>query len=208
MNGGRPVPLATAEPIAAALRGLLAPACARIAIAGSVRRRKPTVSDVELVAVPRLIVEPAGDLWGERTVERDLLAERLAALAAGGELVPRRVMLHRADGRREESRRIGPAYQALVYRDLPIDLFIVRPPAEWGVIFALRTGPGDWNTRLVTECQRYGRRVQGGRLLVDGLPVACPEETDFFRAIGQPWVEPAERQPARVSLGRGAGEGG
>ncbi len=207
MSAGQPVPLATAAPIAAALRARLAPACARIAIAGSVRRRKPTVSDIELVAVPRLVAEPAGDLWGERTVERDLLAERLAALAASGELVPRRVMLHRADGRLEESRRIGPAYQALLFRDLPVDLFIVRPPAEWGVIFALRTGPGDWNTRLVTECQRYGRRVSAGRLLVDGIPVACPEETDFFREIGQPWVEPPARQPARVCLGRGSGEG-
>ena len=87
-----------------------------------------------------------------------------------------------------------------MYRGLPIDLFIVRPPAEWGVLFALRTGPGDWNIRLVTECQRYGRRVQGGRLVVGGQAVACPEEEDFFRHLGQPWVDPWDRHPARVRL--------
>ena len=200
MSAGRPVPLALAEAVASDLVELLSPVCARLAIAGSVRRRKPAVSDIELVAVPRLVAEPAGDLWGEATIERDLLAEHLATLATSGELVPRRVIVHRADGRLEESRRVGPAYQALEFRALPVDLFIVRPPAEWGVIIALRTGPGDWNTRLVTECQRYGRRVSGGRLLVDGIPVACPEEADFFRGLGQPWVDPPERHPSRVRL--------
>jgi hypothetical protein len=68
------------------------------------------------------------------------------------------------------------------------------------VIFALRTGPGDWNTRLVTECQRYFRRVAGGQVLHLGRPVPCPEEADFFRALGQPWVDPADRHVDRVRI--------
>ena len=74
---------------------------------------------------------------------------------------------------------MGRAYLALVFGELPVDLFIVHPPAEWGVIFALRTGPGDWNVRLV---------------------IACPEEADFFRALGQAWVEPWERRPECVRI--------
>ena len=72
----------------------------------------------------------------------------------------------------------------------PVDLFIVRPPADWGVIFTIRTGPADWSQRLVTECQRWFMRVEGGRLLHHGRHVPCPEEADFLAAIGQPWLDP------------------
>ena len=45
-------PLADAERIAAAIVADLAPFCARIQVAGSVRRRKEAVGDIELVAIP------------------------------------------------------------------------------------------------------------------------------------------------------------
>lgn len=200
MSAGQPVPLAAARAVADALRELLEPACTRIEIAGSIRRRKATVGDAELVAIPRLVPEPAGDLWGTLR-ERDLLAERVAALIAAGEFTVRMVRITRADGSIEQGRRLGRAYLALVFRGLPVDLFIVHPPAEWGVIFALRTGPGDWNIRLVTEARNAGRRVDGGRVYALGQPVACPDEADFFRALGQPWLDPWERRPDRVRIG-------
>jgi len=60
-------PLAEAERVAAALVADLEPYCARIATAGSVRRRKVQVGDIELVAIPRY--EPAG-LFGDRAANR------------------------------------------------------------------------------------------------------------------------------------------
>ena len=199
MSDGQAIPLAAALAAADALRELLEPACARVEIAGSIRRRKATVGDLELVAIPRLVAEPAGDLWGTLR-ERDLLPERVAALIDAGELAPREVTITRADGSIEQGRRMGRAYLALVFRELPVDLFILRPPAEWSVIFALRTGSGDWNVALVTAARRAGRRVDGGRVYVHGQPIACPEEGDFFRALGQPWVDPWERLPERVRI--------
>ncbi len=50
--------LADAERIVAAIVAGLAPVCTRIQVAGSVRRRKDVVGDIELVAIPRY--EPAG----------------------------------------------------------------------------------------------------------------------------------------------------
>lgn len=190
-------PLAEALAAAEELRALLAPGCERIEVAGSIRRRREAVKDIELVAVPRIEEAAAADLWG--TPEPvDRLMERLVGLAADGLLVPRDVMVHRADGTVERQRRVGQAYQALVFRGFPVDLFIVRPPAEWGVLFAIRTGPGDWNERLVTGCRRFFRRVEGGRVMHFNEHVPCPEESDFFRAIGQPWVEPPDRSVERV----------
>lgn len=200
MSAGKAIDLATAAAIAGELRELLAPGCARIAIAGSIRRQKPEVHDIELVAVPRIEAIDNGSLWGG-TVDVDRLEERVSALRTSGQLALRDVVLHRANGTTEVSHRDGPRFKALVYRRLPVDLFIVRPPAEWGVEFALRTGPGDWNTRLVTDSQRYLRFVaNGAQLIVRGKPVPCPEEEDFFAAIGQEWIDPPARRADRVHV--------
>lgn len=201
MSAGKAIPLPEAAAVAGELVAALAPGCARIAIAGSIRRQKSLVHDVEIVAVPRIQSTDDGTLWGG-SVDVDLLEEGVRRmLATGGDLRRREVTLHRADGSTEVSHRMGPRFKALVYRGLPVDLFIVRPPAEWGVVFALRTGPGDWNTRLVTDCQRFLRAVEGGaRLRAAGRYVPCPEEEDFFDAIGQPWVDPPDRSVDRVDV--------
>jgi DNA polymerase/3'-5' exonuclease PolX len=192
-------PIGRARDVAQGLRLLLEPYCERVEIAGSIRRARPEVKDIELVAIPRVEDAAGTDLWGTPEA-RDLLADKLLGLSADGLLVPRAVEVHRADGTVETQRRVGQSYQALVCEGIPVDLFIVRPPAEWGVIFAIRTGPGDFGQRLVTDCQRYFRRVEGGRVLHLGQHVPCPEEADFFRALGQPWVEPSERSEGRVAI--------
>lgn len=201
MSAGKGVDLATAAAAAGELRDLLAPGCERIAVAGSIRRQKPVVHDIELVAIAKIETVDAGQLWGA-TIDVDRLEERVSELIGSGHLVARDVTLHRADGSLEVSHRMGSSFKALVYRGLPVDLFIVRPPAEWGVIFALRTGPGDWNTRLVTEAHRFMRRVEGGRVYAGGQVVPCPEEEDFFAAIGQEWIDPPARHRDRVRLQR------
>jgi len=51
----------------------------------------------------------------------------------------------------------------------PVDLFQVIEPRQWGVIYAIRTGPGDFHRLLVTS-QWFGgacpkdRKVAGGRV--------------------------------------------
>jgi len=45
--------LEKAKAIAEELKELLAPACERIRIAGSIRRRKPDVGDIEILAIPK-----------------------------------------------------------------------------------------------------------------------------------------------------------
>lgn len=200
MSQGQPVPLASALPVAEALRALLATACERIEIAGSIRRRKPMVRDIEIVAIPRF-----ADVDGlfEVAERIDLLDERIRDKLATGTIAARQVEVHRKDGAVESQERMGERYKALVFAGLPVDLFMATPDT-WGCIFALRTGPGDWNTKLVTDCQRYYRRVEGGRVVYMGRPVPTPEEADFLAALGQPWVEPWDRSVECVAIGRPA----
>lgn len=204
MSQGQAVPYKGAWTVAVGLLEALEPACERIEIAGSLRRGKAEVHDIELVAIART-EERADGLFGSQTV--DLLEERLEAVMTNGYLSPRRVEMHRADGTIEYQTKLGPAFKALVAPSgVPVDLFIVRPPATWGCIFALRTGPGAWNTELVTRCKDIGRRVSGGQVeRWDGhgwSAVPTPEEADFFAALGQPWVQPRDRAPDRVRIQR------
>ena len=55
----------------------LAPVCERIEIAGSIRRKKPTIGDVEIVCIPKLVT--ATNLLGETISRRepDDIAARL-----------------------------------------------------------------------------------------------------------------------------------
>lgn len=201
----RRYPQGQAMEAALALRSMLASACERIEVAGSLRRKAPEVKDIELVAVPRIATDAVG-LWGD-PLQVDMLSALVVSMlsdpAIGLRL--RDVSVHRSDGTVEVQRRNGDAYKALDYLGVPVDLFIVRPPADWGVIFTIRTGPADWSQRLVTECQRWFMRVEGGRLLHHGRHVPCPEEADFLAAIGQPWLDPWDRTAERVHLARPGG---
>ena len=206
MSQGAKVPWAAALEVARSIVAELEPVTERVKIAGSLRRRKPEVGDIEIVATPRFEERPSGDVWGT-PVMVDLLEERLAELT-GVLLSPRPVENHRRDGSVEVQYKVGPSAKLLESDGIPVDLFVVRPPASWGVIFALRTGPGDWNTRLVTECKAIGRRVREGQVEAwDGATsrwtvVPTPEEADFFRELGQPWLEPQERRVDRVDIRR------
>jgi DNA polymerase/3'-5' exonuclease PolX len=200
VSAGIDVALPDARHAAEALIDLLADSCDRIEIAGSIRRRKPVVHDIEIVAIPRITERPKAGLFVEETETINLLEERVAELLAS--IVPlaaRRVENHRDDGSIDVQEKLGPAFKALVYTGVPVDLFITDAE-RWGCIFALRTGPGDWNIRLVSDCKRVNRAVAGGRVLHLGKVVPTPEEIDFFREVGQPWLDPWERTVERVAV--------
>jgi DNA polymerase/3'-5' exonuclease PolX len=193
VDGKRRVPLALAEAVAAEARARLAPACERLEVAGSIRRRRPDVGDVELVAVPR-VTPGRRDLFGDATGE----ADELHALAE--RLLHEGVLAHRPDKNGRPA--FGTKLKRVVFRgragELPLDLFAVTGAAQWGVIFTIRTGPGAFSTRLVTQ-RRYGggmpegHRVRDGALWDGERLVETPEEADLFRALGLPWLPPERR---------------
>jgi DNA polymerase/3'-5' exonuclease PolX len=196
MSTATRVPLAQAEDLAHALADLLRASCARIEIAGSIRRRKPDVGDLELVAIAHH--ERVLDMFGTPTGQTvNLLEERVSVLFASGEVAPRLDKNGQA--------RLGAKYKALWYRGMAVDLFVTSPEC-WGVIFTIRTGPADFSHRLVTPCSQRlpdGRpgllpdylRVREGRLVGSGgRPLDTPEEESVFSAIGLAWLAPEARR--------------
>ena len=75
--------------------------------------------------------------------------------------------------------------------------------ANWGLILALRTGPGDFNKVLVTRSWDGGAMVadmkmEGGYLWRRGMRLETATEEAFFAAMGLPCWEPGERTVGRL----------
>jgi DNA polymerase (family 10) len=197
VGGDRRFPLEEAERHAVAIRELLAPAAERIEIAGSIRRRRPDVGDIELVAIPKFEDEPEG-LWGEGQ-RRNLMAQRVAELKETGELEP---ALKPAEGEHYARLWYAPA-------GIQLDLFMVHNPAQWGLLLAIRTGSADFSSWLVTHARRQGFHVADGWLragLADHDSDKSPcqhqqlptyDEGQLFEWLGLPAIPPDQRNGRR-----------
>jgi DNA polymerase/3'-5' exonuclease PolX len=103
----------------------------------------------------------------------------------------------------------GPRMKQLALPEgIHIDLFIVRPPAQWGVIYLIRTGPADFSKWMVTQKSKGGGLPDGcflrdgcvwqhgdGKTWPPSTIVETPEESDYFTLCGMEWIEPSKRQP-------------
>lgn len=164
-------PLAYAETTAGDVLRALMPYADRAQIAGSVRRRKPEVKDIEIVAVPHSV--PHGFLGDTILAVEDL---RDAALRLG---------------RRSKAGDKYVQVLDVLGSGLTLDLFMVTPPAEWGPILAIRTGPAEYSQMLVTRLKGRLWRCDGGRVIDSlGRHVPCPTEEDFFAAAEVAYIEP------------------
>lgn len=181
-------------PWAEVLLKRLSPACSQITLAGSLRRGKADVKDIEVVAVPH----PTQDLFGEASdgpTELDNLIDTYVADE----------MLHWD----KEVKRNGPRYKRLVSTalDLPIDLFLADRD-NWGNILAIRTGAAGFSKALVTSrcfgglMPEYLRHRDGylwttrwdfgNRRTEERL--SCPDEETYFALLGLPCLPPMDRR--------------
>ncbi len=200
------IPRAVAETIAAIVIEQVGPSCERVEVAGSIRRRVDTVKDIEIVAVPKLEVPQVGlfgDLFGDTGEPISLLKLKLDALVADGFLYKRMD----ADGKQ----RWGNRHQRALYKcadfEVGIDFFAVIPPAQWGVIFAIRTGSAEFSRNLVTQVADGGMMPSGLRVMDGALwrvnpanrdekleVINTPKEADVFRALGWHGYPPPEQR--------------
>ena len=118
------IPLAEAEEIASRVVEKLMPYCQRIEIAGSIRRRKAEIGDIEIVAEPKMI----RDLF-DVPVLQAIPTENLGLVVKNG-------LRYK---------------QVLLTEKIYLDLFIVHPLAQLGVILAIHTGSTKFSHKLVSH---------------------------------------------------------
>ncbi len=176
-------PLDVIRPIAETLRAKLAPNAVRIEIAGSVRRGKPTVGDVEIVALvepDQPTLDPEARPEPGRALGDALAAEAALVLSRGSRCI--RVIM---------DVRIGP---------VAVDLFVTADLREWGMLYFIRTGSADFVRRALGYWKRisHGGECRDNRLYRgDGTPVETKTEAAVFAALGVKFIAPEKRMPRK-----------
>ena len=162
----------------------------RLTIAGSVRRMKAEVGDVEILFVPRVgTVTGEGEMFGtpsnlaeseiNRLVKTGILAQRRNALGntTWGSLI--KLAVHSKSG-------------------IPVDLFTATKENWWNYLVC-RTGPAESNMAIAKAARARGLKwepyssgfVVGANDGLDRLLVES--EADVFEFVGLKYQEPEKR---------------
>lgn len=184
MSEKRRWPRAAAIAVARELCRELEPVTERLIVAGSLRRRKPFVGDVEILYVPKVETRPLDLLYSE---PHNLVDEVLVRLIAIRRLAQRTNIFGHPNW--------GTKNKHALHRTLiPVDLFAATTE-NWFNYLVCRTGPAESNTRIATEAQRRGWKWHpygSGFETPNGLR-RVESERDVFEFLGLEYLEPWER---------------
>lgn len=144
------------------------PHCYRSKIAGSLRRRRPEVKDIDIVCIPK-------------PYNFGLLESGIAEVVNQWTKVKGEM-----DTKCKETQRILP-------QGIKLDLFMCVPE-NYGYKFAMKTGSQRFNMfRILPGLERMGYKSIDGFLYRDNKLVPVYEEEDLFKCCGLKYIEPWNR---------------
>ena len=176
------IDLSVAQKIADDILNHLQPALSRGEVAGSIRREKPVVGDLEIVAISdqrEKLLQLIGDIG--QTIKPGV-----------PDVIP-------------WSPKLDAKYiRVRVKEGMNLDLFMASPQ-NWGGLFMMRTGSGigpdgnSFNGFIPGIFSRWKKLSDGGRMtdcmptMPTGEQLWVPEEQDFFDMLEMKFVPPALR---------------
>jgi len=165
--------LEKASAIAEDLKRLLEPVCQKIVVAGSIRRKKPQVGDIELLVIPRANYL---DKLLHELMMKGILAMRL---------------------NKRGSRTYGPKNKLMVHvpSGIGVDIFSTDED-RWWVSLVVRTGGKVTNRRIAMAAMRKGWHLKayGSGFSSPQGNVVCRSERDVFELVGLRYLAPWERE--------------
>jgi len=184
-------PRAAALAVARELCTALAPFAERLVVAGSLRRRKEFVGDVELLYVPRVQSVPDGFF---DTRAENLADGLFARWLADGVLEQRR--------NENGSTMWGPKnkFARHVRSGIPVDLFEANAE-NWFNYKVCRTGGAENNVRIAAAAQARGWKwnpygvgfSREATMMAPAEERRMESEREVFEFVGLPYVEPWQR---------------
>ncbi len=171
--------LSKALPIAKNILLQLQPFCERIEIAGSIRREKEEVKDIEIVCIPKSTTHISSyDMFGaaQYSLTRDPGFIKIVNTL--------KVIKGQASGK---------YMQRILPEGIVLDLFTATP-SNWGLILAIRTGSSEYSKKILGDnWVKRGYHSIDGMLHKAGKPVIVREEKELFDLIGKNYTEPKYR---------------
>lgn len=151
------------EPLLASLRAVTG--AARVEVAGSYRRRRETIGDVDLLAIPRVPADAAG------------LLDAFVAYPQVAEVLGR--------GDTKASVRLGVGLQ--------VDLRVVGPDSHGSALLYF-TGSKEHNVRLRQRALERGLKLSEYGLFRGEERIAGADEAQVYAALGLAWIPPELRE--------------
>ena len=176
-------PLEDAQPVASDLVELLESTCERIQIAGSVRRQRKDVGDIELLCIPKSSDELA-------LAMPDGLDYVLKRFIDQGNHFRLRV--------NHKGRPIGYGktnkFLVHIQSRIPVDIFSTSS-RDWGMALFIRTGPAEYIVKAMRRFRELGLfgHASGSITNQQGLILDCPDEQAVFSRLKWDYVEPEKR---------------
>ena len=172
LNVLRGLERAEVEPLASKIVSSIDSYCIRVEVAGSIRRRKDTVNDIDLV------VEPKSQSWIKliKEIRRQFKAvtekqgDKLATLYV-------------------------PFASKLGQGHVQVDLYRASK-STWGILLLIRTGSAEYNIYLAKLAIRKGYHLAYSKGLLNekGKVIASKTERDVFQALELDYIPPQDRE--------------
>ena len=190
MSGKTKFPREAALAVARELTVALTPLCERMIFAGSLRRLKPEVGDIEVVFIPKIEAHPDPDDLLGHLIPTSLVDAWLAGEIKAGRMERRRNV--------NGSPLWGPVNKLARHMASGIGVdFFQADRRNWYSLLVCRTGSAESNTRICNAAIERGLRwdmYAGLRDRLSGVLVFEPaSERALFERVGLPYLEPKDR---------------
>jgi DNA polymerase (family 10) len=159
--------------LAESIEAELLPMCERIQIAGSIRRRRPYVNDIDLVILPK----PG---------QTDAIKARCEQRS--------RVVI---DGPQNYIVAMGNGVQLDIFFARPCTRDLLQStPGNFGTLLLCRTGSREHNIHLIEHSKTLGLtwNPQQGVIDASGNIIAAESEEGIFKALGLDYIQPSARE--------------
>jgi DNA polymerase (family 10) len=171
------LPLNRAEMIAEMIKGELTPFCSAIAVAGSIRRKRPSVGDIDLVCL-------AKDELQEHITRKRIMRSNPYVMEEGDQSV--KVVLTMRD---------GPVQLDVWFAKHPTQDLFGPIPGTWGTVLMCRTGSMAHNIKIASLARARSWHWNPHRGLFDQNEkwVAGETEESIYEALEIRPMQPEER---------------
>ena len=146
-------------------------------VAGSVRRRRPEVNDLDFVCVPTLKV--ARDLMGDVLQLEDQTAVAIRERIRADAWAPI---------------KDGPFYFQWIAKGVQVDVWLVDPPTFISNLIC-RTGSKEHNILIADRARKQGKEWRSTKgIYCRGELMRLETESEFYHALNLPLIAPEERE--------------
>lgn len=173
--------LKQAHQLARKVKATMEPFCERIAIAGSIRRKKEEVKDIEIVMIPKM------------ANSNNRSTGWIKAIRSFG-------YIYKGDKQKGGVNVAKYIQTAMGQENIKIDFFIATPE-NWSMTYLIRTGPADFSASILLRFNTFGYRSVGSipTLIKDpDIKLSFESEEKIFDFLNLPYLEPEIRDLAKI----------